>query len=435
MSFIPITSGPRTGQVPAAVRATYIAFIVAGFVFASWASRIPQIRDQLQLGSAELGLLLLSIAAGSIIALPIAGMIVDRLNSSRTVAIMSVLVGVGLAVVAGGYLLGTVTVVIGLFLLGLGYGAWDVGMNVQGAIVERHLGRAIMPRFHAGFSVGTVAGALAGALMVAVHAPVTAHLLVVAVAVSVAVPVAVRRFVPDTNNDQSAAPVDVGQPPRERSGALTRWREPRTLLIGICILAFAFAEGVGNDWISVALIDGYSAPAVVGTLGFAAFLAAMTGARWVGPGLLDRYGRVAVVRYLAIVSVAGLLLFVFSPNIPLAFAGALLWGAGSSLGFPVGMSAAADDPAAAAGRVSVVASIGYCAFLAGPPLIGFLGESVTVLKALTSVAVLLALAALIAGALKPGTTPTTEPQLAADCWDSPGHTRHFPPPSPPTIDH
>jgi cyanate permease len=88
-----------------------------------------------------------------------------------------------------------------------------------------------------------------------------------------------------------------------------------------------------------------------------------------------------------------------------AFAGALLWGIGVSLGFPVGMSAGADDPARAPARVSVIASIGYCAFLGGPPLIGFLGQHVTVLRALVAVAVLLAVAISLAGALRP-----TEPE-------------------------
>ena len=127
----------------------------------------------------------------------------------------------------------------------------------------------------------------------------------------------------------------------------------------------------------------------------------MTTGRWVGPGLLDRYGRVVVVRALACVAVVGLVLFVFSPTVALAFPGALLWGVGTSLGFPVGMSAAADEPAAAAGRVSVVASIGYCAFLGGPPLIGFLGSHEGVLHALTAVAVLLAIAVMLAGTLRP----------------------------------
>jgi fucose permease len=167
------------------------------------------------------------------------------------------------------------------------------------------------------------------------------------------------------------------------------------------VLAFAFAEGSGNDWIGVALIDGHGVDAAIGTLGFAVFLAAMTAGRWFGPSLLDRYGRVAVVRGLTLVAIAGLVLFSFGPGAGAAFVGAVLWGTGISLGFPVGMSAGADEPALAAPRVSVISSIGYCAFLGGPPLIGFLGQHYTVIHALTAVIVLLALAGLLAGAVRP----------------------------------
>jgi MFS family permease len=142
----------------------------------------------------------------------------------------------------------------------------------------------------------------------------------------------------------------------------------------------------------------------------AVFLTAMTSGRWIGPGLLDRYGRFLVVRGLAAVAVAGVILFVFSPSTALAFPGALLWGVGTSLGFPVGMSAAADEPAAAAGRVSVVASIGYCAFLGGPPLIGFLGSHEGVLHAITAVAVLLAIATMLASTLRPISDPAAAPE-------------------------
>jgi fucose permease len=302
---------------------------------------------------------------------------------------MAVLLAAGLATTAVGYLVGLVPVVVGLFLLGFANGAWDVAMNVQGALVERHLGRSIMSRFHAGFSLGTVAGALLGAAMVVLHVPVTVHLLAVAVAVGLVVTWGTRGFVDD------AAGSDQGQSRSGHRSALAAWREPRTLLIGVFVLAFAFAEGTGNDWISIAVIDGYGAPAAVGTLAFAVFLAAMTLGRWFGPGLLDRHGRVAVLRVLSALGIAGALLFVFAPVTPLAFVGAILWGVGVSLGFPVGMSAGADEPQHAAGRVSVIATIGYCAFLAGPPSVGFLGDQVTVLRALTSVAVLLGVAALI----------------------------------------
>jgi NADH:ubiquinone oxidoreductase subunit 2 (subunit N) len=110
---------------------------------------------------------------------------------------------------------------------------------------------------------------------------------------------------------------------------------------------------------------------------------------------------VPLLRALGLLAIAGLALFAYGASTPVAFAGAVLWGAGVSLGFPVGMSAGADQPALAAPRVSVISSIGYCAFLGGPPLIGFLGQQVTVLHALTAVMVVLALAGLITGSLRP----------------------------------
>lgn len=386
-------TAPSPARVRAALRATYVAFAGSGFAFANWGSRIPQVRDRLHLQPSELGLVLLAIAVGSVVALPLSGPLLTRLGSRRTVTSMSLLLATGHAVTAVGYLAGVLPLVAGLFLIGLGNGAWDVAMNVQGARVERHLGRSVMPRLHAGFSLGTVAGALVGAAMVATGVPVTAHLLGVAVVVGIAVPVSVRHFVPDRGDS------DTGE--SGRAAAWAAWTEPRTLLIGVFVLAFAFAEGTGTDWIGVALIDGRGTSATVGTLGFAAFVAAMTTGRWFGPGLLDRYGRVAVTRSTACLAVSGLLLFVFVPSTPVGFAGVLLWGAGTSLGFPVGMSAGADDTDRAASRVSVIASIGYCAFLGGPPLIGFLGQHLTVLRAMTAVAVLLALAALIAGNVRP----------------------------------
>ncbi len=388
--------------VSAGTRATYAAFIYTGFAFASWASRIPQVRDRLELDPAELGLVLLAIAAGSLVALPLSGLIVGRSGSRRTVMVMALINAASLAVVAIGYQFGVVPVVIGLFGFGFAQGAWDVAMNVQGATVERRLGRAIMSRFHAGFSVGTVAGALIGAGMVALGVSVTAHLAVVAVIVAAGVPVAVRKFLPDAGDDE--ATTSSGSAGRR---AVAAWREPRTVLIGLFVLAFAFAEGTGNDWTSVAFIDGYQTSAAVGTLGFAAFLAAMTVGRWFGPDLLDRYGRVRVVRGLALISVVGVVLFILGASTVLGFIGAILWGIGLSLGFPVGMSAGADEPEMAAPRVSVIASIGYCAFLTGPPLIGFLGDNIGVLRAITAVAVLLGVSILLAGNLRP---PASQPR-------------------------
>ncbi|GAA0521001.1 MFS transporter [Paractinoplanes deccanensis] len=392
-------------EVRAATRAVYLAFIFAGVAAASWAARIPQVRDALGLSPSRLGLVLLSLAAGSIVSLLLAGQIVSHFGSRRTVGAMGLVLGVAMVGVAIGYQFGVLPVVLSLFVFGFANGAWDVGMNVQGAIVERRLGKAIMPRFHAGFSVGTVAGALVGAAAVALDISVTAHLAVTAVVIAVVVVLSVRAFGPDDHGvpDDDVVPSDPALLTKQSrlSRALTTWREPRTILVGVFVLAFAFTEGAGIDWISVSMIDSHGASAAVGTLAFAVFLAAMTAGRWFGPPLLDRYGRVPVVRVLAAVSLVGLAFYILGPNTPVAFVGALLWGLGASLGFPVGMSAAADDPAHAAARVSVVASIGYCAFLGGPPLIGFLGDHVTVKNALVAVAVLLVVSISLGGAVKP----------------------------------
>ena len=407
---------PADVRVSRARDAVYVVFTAAGFAFASWAARIPQVRDQLRVTPGVLGLILLSIAIGSTIAMPLSGLVITRIGERRTVQVMSLTSALGLATVAAGYQHGIPLVVAGLFLFGFGMGNWDVAMNVQAAAVEQALGRSIMPRFHAGWSIGTVAGAGLGAIMIVAGVPVTVHLLAVAAAVAIAVPAAARRFLPhapvpslaaaDLTAADLAAP-DLAAPPVRRS-PLRAWTEPRTLLIGLFVLCMAFTEGTGNDWLSLGVIGGYHAAPVLGTLALATFLAAMTIGRWFGPRFIDRFGRVRMLRAGAATALAGLLIIVFGQFLPVALGGAVLLGLGTSLGFPVGLSAAADDPRYAAGRVSTASSIGYVAFLAGPPAIGFAGDQVGVLHALSLAGVVLVLAFL----LGPVTAPLPGSQLA-----------------------
>lgn len=277
---------PPDQVVQRASTAVYVVFTLSGFGFASWASRIPQVRDALGLSPRQLGLVLLSIAVGSVTSMPLSGVIVSRLGTARTVALMALTAAAGLVIAGLGYRVGVGPVLLGLYLLGVGNGTWDVAMNVEGSAVERRLGRAIMPRFHAGFSAGTVTGALLGAAMVATGVSATVHLVAVAGIVAVAGPLAVRDFLaadPERSElvDGPAAGGGSGSP---AGHPLRAWTEPRTLLIGVFVLAAAFTEGTGNDWLGVATIDGYHAAAALGTLTFACFLAAMTLGRWFGPG-------------------------------------------------------------------------------------------------------------------------------------------------------
>jgi MFS family permease len=148
------------------------------------------------------------------------------------------------------------------------------------------------------------------------------------------------------------------------------------------------------------MVHGHGATKTVGAIVYGVFVAAMTAGRFGGVRLLDRFGRVPVLRATSIFVAVGLLIFIFVPVFWIDIIGVVLWGLGASLGFPVGMSAAADDPRKAAARVSAVATIGYCAFLVGPPALGFLGNQFGILHGLLLVLVLVGLAGIVSGAAR-----------------------------------
>ncbi len=373
-------------QTLAARNAVALVFFLNGLLFASWISRIPGARSALALNNGQLGLLLLAIAAGSLLSMPTTGAAIERLGTVRVVRLAggSSLVGVGLVSAALEAQLVWLAAV-GLFLYGVGTGVWDVGMNVEGAAVERHLRRNVMPRFHAAFSLGTVAGSAVGAAAVGLDVPTLWHLPPLAVAAVAMLLWSTRAFLPDEPEEQHGV----------RPSAWSAWREPRTLLIGLMVLALALTEGTANDWLALALVDGYDVEHWVGVAGFAVFVTAMTIGRMVGPVLLDRFGRVSVLWATMVAAGGGVLLIVFGQHPLPVVSGIVLWGLGASLGFPVGMSAAGDDPRRAAARVSVVSTIGYAAFLAGPPLLGFVADSVGTLQALLVVALVLVPSALV----------------------------------------
>jgi fucose permease len=360
-----------------------LSFFLNGLCFASWVSRIPEVRSGFDLSNSSLGLVLLVNAVGSLVALPTTGAAIAAYGTVRVVRAGTLTAVLGLSIAAAALGEALPVAVVGLFVYGLGIGVWDVAMNVEGAEVERHLGRTIMPRFHAGFSLGTVVGALLGAGLVALDVPGRWHLIAIALIALVVAWSTSSSFLPIPAREESH---------RARSAARA-WLEPRTLAIGVLVLALAMTEGTANDWLAVALVDGYDASHSVGVAGFAVFVAAMTVTRFIGTGLLDTFGRTTVLWGTIATAGVGVVLIVFGDHPALVVLGIVLWGAGASLGFPVGISAAADDPSHAAARVSVVSTIGYAAFLAGPPLLGFVGDEVGTLKALLVVALVLVPAA------------------------------------------
>ncbi|WP_426226753.1 MFS transporter [Pseudarthrobacter sp. DSP2-3-2b1] len=386
------TAGP---SLRAAAAATFVVFGVNGFVFASWAARIPAVTETLDLTSGQMGTLLLCTAIGSLLALPTAGLVVGRIgtaNAVRAAGVLAALAGVGIALsLSAESVVGTA---IALFFFGIGIGLWDVSQNIEGADVEHKLRRTIMPQFHAAFSGGAFVGALIGAGLSSIGVGLPLHLLVIAGAVVIVALIAPRYFLPHL---PAVAPAN-GEPRAPKGSA---WRDSRTLLIGVVVLGATLTEGAGNDWIAKATVDGLGTSESTGALMFALFVLAMTAMRFVGGRVIDKYGRVAVLRASMAAAAAGLGLFVLAGNVWLAAVGAALWGIGAALAFPMGMSAAADDPKHAAARVSVVSTLGYVSFLAGPPLLGYLGDLTGIHLALLAIMAPILLALLLAGAAKP----------------------------------
>ncbi|WP_394553914.1 MFS transporter [Agromyces sp. MMS24-JH15] len=407
-------TGAHAARTPRELRAwrnaIFAIFFLSGLSLASWVARIPAVRDFTDLTTQGVGLVILTGSIASVVGLVVAPIVLARFGPRIGMASTLIVVSAGLVLVGlGGSVVPSIPLlVVGLVLAGFGNGTVDVIMNVDAAEAEREIGRTVMPLMHAFFSFGTVAGAGFAALASALGLSVAPHLAIVAVVIAIGAIVAVR-FVPHRielgdpaaagESDAPAARVPWTQRLRRN---LSVWGDLSLLAIGLVMLAMSFAEGSANDWIALAVVDGHGFDETTAAAVFTVFTVAMTAARVLGGPVLDRFGRVPVIRIEALVGVAGLALFIFGTQLWMVVLGTVLWGIGASLGFPVGMSAAADVPdrATAAARVSAVAMIGYTAFLVGPPLLGLIGQQFGVLNALIVLLVLMALAFVAAPAVR-----------------------------------
>ncbi|WP_433399847.1 MFS transporter [Streptomyces sp. CA-146814] len=398
-------------------RAALFLFMLAiGVSMASWVARTPGVRDALDVSTGAMGLVLFGLSIGSMAGVLVSGGLVRKHGGRPVIALGAGLIVTGLLGVAGGAALEVSGGVFGgLALFGAGMGLAEVAFNIEGAAVERTVGRPVLPVLHGCFSLGTVVGALLGMGLTALRFPVGWHLAAVSVAVAAAAVWTVRAVPPGTGRESGES----GDGERagsggERAGSggepaasggwraqLEVWRDRRLVLIGLIVLAMAFAEGSANDWLPLLMVDGHGTSATAGSLTFLLFAGAMTTGRFTGGPLLVRYGPAAVVRASAVVAAAGVALVVFSSSALLAGAAVVLWGLGASLGFPVTVSAAGEGAGAreATARVAAVSTAGYAAFLVGPPSLGFLADHVGLRSAMIVVLVLLAGAALITGAL------------------------------------
>ena len=374
-------------------------FALGGITVSTWGPRLPSIREALKLGDGVIGLVLAGVTVGAIAGLGASSALLSWLGSRRAISGALWLIAFGIAVigVGAGILLSLPLTIVAFVCVGFGIGSLDVMINVQGAAFERAARTTVMPLLHAAWSAGAIVGSGAGAASAALKIDFQWQFVTEAIVITAAASIVVRFLPADIHAEKAAEKQPTG---RRVYQWLRRWGDWRLLLIGLVMLGVELGEGTSNSWLTLAVRDGHHKPDAIAAFFFTVFAIGETVARVVGGPLVDRIGRVQSVRVTTAVGVVGVLLFILGSSAWLILVGTLFWAVGVSMGFPLGMSAAAESGPNPAAGVSVVASIGYLANLGGPPVIGFLSESFGILNALWLVAVLLALGFAAAGALK-----------------------------------
>ena len=357
-------------------------FAANGALFGSWAPRIPEVKADLHMSSAVLGLVLLAMAVGSLLAMPLVGAVLPRYGSARLTRAMYVgfCATFALIPVAGGPL----ALAVILLVTGTVMGGLDVSMNTAGVTVERRYGRSVLSGFHAAFSLGALLGAGVGSAGAGLGVPLGWQLPGFAALLLAAGLPLTWLLLPDP-------PPEPGEKPPQ---AFSR---PTMALLGLGAASFAvlLAEGATADWSAIYLREDLGTSPGVAGLAFGCFSATMTLGRLVGDRVLTRYGRLTVIRGLCLLAAVGLGIGLATGTVVGGVAGFAVLGVGISVAFPAMLSEAGDGQAHPGPAIAAVTTCGYTGFLVGPPTIGAVAELVGLPVALFLLPVLTGVAALV----------------------------------------
>jgi MFS family permease len=379
--------------------AVILAFAVGGVTVASWGPRLPAVQSDLGADTAMIGVILGCVTVGSIAGLVASTPLLHYLESRRALGGAIIVVALAMALMGVGVSLGSIPLTIVAFVIvGFGIGTLDVLINVEGAAVESRAKRTLMPLMHGAWSVGAAVGAGIGALCAAIGITPSAQFIGEAVVIAVLAFVIAPSVAPGPRAEEPAEPLTRWQRVLQWAKG---WLDWRLLLIGVVMLGVELGEGSANSWMTLAVHDDHGQTAAIAALFFTVFAVGEALTRIFGGPVVDRLGRVWTIRCTTALGVVGVVLFILGGSPWLVLLGVLLWSVGVSMGFPLGMSAAAESGPNPAARVSVVASVGYFANLAGPPVIGALAQSVGLLNSLWLVVVFMVAAFAVAGSLRP----------------------------------
>ncbi len=417
---LPVAARNETSRVRVAITAF---FAMDGFVFASWAVRIPAVKAAVGASPESLGIALLGVSAGAIATMALTGALCRRFGSARLVVAGAA--WLSLALLLPALARSAVALALGLAVFGIGYGGLNVAMNSLAVDLVAFLRRPVMPSFHAAWSLGGLAGAALGGLAAPVLTPLAhfslAGLLGLAVTAAcgrtiLSTPLPVAHQGPSGEAEPVAGGIGSGGTagteeagtdeeipngarlhavaPAGRPGV---WRA--VLVLGVIAMCSTYGEGAVSDWGALHLREDLGAASGMAAAGYAAFALAEACGRLAGSTLLARLGQTRVLVYGALATFAGMITAALSPVLPLALIGFALAGLGVANAFPTAM--ARVGILAGPHGVAAASTFGYAGFLLGPPAIGFLAGAVSLSAALTTVSLLAVAAAALARAASP----------------------------------
>ncbi len=365
----------------------FALFFIRGFVYASWASQNPAIKDLLSLDNTQMGIYAMVFAAGSIAGVMIAGRIVGRFGSRNTSYVTYFLFCLGL--VALGVTVYDQNAILAFALtalVGLPIGTADFDNNLEATEINRVSGRNRVPSLHAGFSFGLLGGSGFASLLLAQNISIAVHFATVGI-VLIVVSIGSSVLIPKMNGYETklrkTSTLDTGAielahielPHQPKITQLTAWRQRRSLMIVLIAFAIIFSEGVASIWLPVALVEeGWSQSAAV--FCYTVFAVGATTTRMFGNKIADALGRRRVVNYSAIIAAVGIGLFMLSPLIGLEYLAAVVWSIGNAIGLAMCVAAMGDDPRMTSARMSMLWNTVYIANLIIGPVIGIISQFV-----------------------------------------------------------
>ena len=340
--------------------AVSVFFFIAGFVFASWASRIPDIKNALHLSDAGLGSVLLALPAGLLTGLPLAGFLVSKYGS-KVIMIVAAMLYPGVLLLLG-LAASPLQLIIALFMFGFCGNLLNISINTQGVGVEAMYGRSIMASFHGLWSLAGFTGAAFSTVMIAFKLTPFMHFCIIFIAAIILIISSYKRALPqDTGNSHQPL-----------------FAKPDSAILKLGLIAFGslVCEGTMFDWSGVYFQKVLLVPAALRTVGYIAFMSSMAGGRFVADWLVTKFGVKTMLQLSGVIIAIGLLTAVIFPFIVPATIGFLLVGIGVSSVVPITYGLAGKSTTMSPGvALSALSTIGFLGFLLGPPLIGFIAQA------------------------------------------------------------